>query len=148
MALGLVISYIGLLILGPTITVGRSHSTQQRAAEGPTCRYAVEPGDIVLAGITSVHGWVRGHSCGQLSRRWGVRTVEAMLYTLDNINRSLYMLPSIKLGAWIVDECAMLSRSLPVGEFIDSITGSCRNGLITRLVDVSDMQLVLVKSQD
>jgi metabotropic glutamate receptor 2/3 len=45
-------------------------------------------------------------SCGQINSDRGIQRLEAMLYTLDEINKDPSILPGIFIGTEIFDTCA------------------------------------------
>ncbi|XP_053377191.1 metabotropic glutamate receptor 3-like isoform X2 [Mercenaria mercenaria] len=64
-------------------------------------------GDVMLGGLFPVHQ--KGESdipCGIINADRGIQRVEAMLFTLDRINKDDSILPGIKLGTTIFDTCA------------------------------------------
>ncbi|XP_034248278.1 metabotropic glutamate receptor 2-like [Thrips palmi] len=66
---------------------------------------AVVEGDLVLGGLMMVHERHDRISCGPIMPQGGIQALEAMLYTLDRINADQTILPGIKLGAHILDDC-------------------------------------------
>ena len=64
-------------------------------------------GYVMLGGLFPVHQKGDGDTpCGKINADRGIQRVEAMLYTIDRINRDNSILPNIKLGATIFDTCA------------------------------------------
>lgn len=61
-------------------------------------------GDIVLGGLMMVHEREDTITCGPVMPQGGIQALEAMLYTLDRVNREA-LLPNITLGAHILDDC-------------------------------------------
>lgn len=76
-------------------------------------------GSFLFGGLFPVHQKGAEGSCGQINSDRGIQRLEAMLYTLDEINRDPSILPGIFIGTEIFDTCARetiaLDRSL---EFI------------------------------
>ncbi|XP_063223733.1 metabotropic glutamate receptor 3-like [Bacillus rossius redtenbacheri] len=63
-------------------------------------------GDIILGALFPVHGRGRGGvECGRIQKEVGMQPLEAMLYTLQQINNSSELLPGIKLGMLAFDTC-------------------------------------------
>ena len=66
-------------------------------------------GDIKLGALFPIHknGGSGGgdRECGEIQKEDGIQPLEAMLFTLDEINRSQKLLPGIRLGAVAVDSC-------------------------------------------
>ncbi|XP_017785963.1 PREDICTED: metabotropic glutamate receptor 8-like isoform X2 [Nicrophorus vespilloides] len=81
-------------------------------------------GDIILGGIFPMHEQVSGkpHSpCGAVKEEKGVQRLEAMLYAIDEINKSPDLLPNITLGALIIDSCSSDTYALEQSmEFVRS----------------------------
>ena len=72
---------------------------------------AVIPGEYVLGGLFPVHK--KGSSeCGGIQPDRGVQRVEAMLFTVDHINRNRDLLPDVRLGANILDTCSRETYAL------------------------------------
>lgn len=64
-------------------------------------------GSVMLGGLFPVHQKGEGDmACGIINADRGIQRVEAMLYTIDKINKNDSILPGIKLGAEIFDTCA------------------------------------------
>ena len=67
------------------------------------------PGDIIVGGLFPVHKKSTSDSltpCGEISTTRGIQRLEAMLYTLDEINADGTLLPGVTLGANILDTCS------------------------------------------
>lgn len=81
-------------------------------------------GDVVLGGIFPMHEQVSGKQdspCGAVKEEKGMQRLEAMLYALDEINRSPDLLPNITLGALIIDSCSSDTYALEQSmEFVRS----------------------------
>lgn len=74
---------------------------------------AIIPGDIILGGLFPVHQKGEGDKpCGEIDVQRAVQRLEAMLFTVDHINRNTNILPGIKLGAAIYDTCARATYAL------------------------------------
>ncbi|CAH1784570.1 unnamed protein product [Owenia fusiformis] len=68
---------------------------------------AKEPGNIILGGLFPVHEKGQGDiHCGKINTNRGIQRLEAMLFTIDEINRRSDILPDVKLGANILDTCS------------------------------------------
>ena len=63
------------------------------------------PGDIKLAAFFPIHKNGDNGLCGQIQKEDGIQPLEAMLFTLDEINSNEKLLPGIKLGAIAIDSC-------------------------------------------
>lgn len=70
----------------------------------PVKKEAVVEGDLVLGGLMMVHEREDSVTCGPIMPQGGVQAVEAMLYTLDVINKQ-NLIPNVRLGALILDDC-------------------------------------------
>lgn len=81
-------------------------------------------GDIVLGGIFPMHEQISGRHnspCGAVKEEKGMQRLEAMLYALDEINRSPDLLPNVTLGALIIDSCSSDTYALEQSmEFVRS----------------------------
>ena len=92
-------------------------------------------GDIILGGLFPVHD--KGERmCGKINLDRGIERLEAMLYTIDEINANPNLLPGITLGASVLDTCARAPYALEQSlEFIrasftslDPTEFVCRDG--------------------
>ncbi|XP_060600665.1 metabotropic glutamate receptor 3-like isoform X2 [Ruditapes philippinarum] len=67
-------------------------------------------GDVMLGGLFPVHQKSEkgklDRPCGMINADRGIQRVEAMLFTLDRINKDDSILPGITLGTTIFDTCA------------------------------------------
>ncbi|GJQ86878.1 hypothetical protein Trydic_g19544 [Trypoxylus dichotomus] len=72
----------------------------------PVKKEAIVEGDIILGGLMMVHERKDNVTCGPVMPQGGIQALEAMLYTLDRLNRDPNpLLPNITLGAHILDDC-------------------------------------------
>ncbi|XP_061429971.1 LOW QUALITY PROTEIN: metabotropic glutamate receptor 2-like, partial [Lethenteron reissneri] len=70
-------------------------------------------GELILGGIFPVHergpgggsGGTGGGDCGPISFGRGIQRMEAMMFAIDDINRSARVLPGVRLGARVLDSC-------------------------------------------
>ncbi|XP_063988055.1 metabotropic glutamate receptor 6-like [Diachasmimorpha longicaudata] len=68
--------------------------------------YVNVTGDITLGGLFPVHRkGINGQSCGKIQWQDGIQPLEAMLYTVKQINNDPKLLPGIKLGVLAFDSC-------------------------------------------
>ncbi|XP_023342942.1 metabotropic glutamate receptor 2 [Eurytemora carolleeae] len=68
--------------------------------------YLTYSGDIMLGALFPIHKQGEaGELCGQIQDEDGIQPLEALLFTLDEINRNESILPNIKLGAIVRDSC-------------------------------------------
>ncbi|XP_066475306.1 metabotropic glutamate receptor 5 isoform X3 [Tiliqua scincoides] len=105
---------------------------------------AYMPGDIIIGALFSVHHQpsvdkVHERKCGEVREQYGIQRVEAMLHTLERINRDQALLPNITLGCEIRDSCwhsaVALEQSI---EFIrDSLISSEEEEGLMKCVDGS-----------
>lgn len=66
--------------------------------------------------------------CGLIRDQYGIQRVEALLFMLDKINNELNLLPGIKLGVEIRDECWVTSVALEETiDFIKHTIASTKN---------------------
>lgn len=70
----------------------------------PVKHNAIVEGDVILGGLMMVHSREDRITCGPIMPQGGIQALEAMLFTLDIINRG-NILPNISLGAHILDDC-------------------------------------------
>ncbi|XP_039753655.1 metabotropic glutamate receptor 2-like [Pararge aegeria] len=91
----------------------------------PIKREAVIEGDLVLGGLMMVHERSDNMTCGPVMPQGGVQAVETMLYTLDIINNKLKLIPGVKIGAHILDDCDRDTYGLEMA--VDFIKGSISN---------------------
>lgn len=71
----------------------------------PVKKEAVVEGDLVLGGLMMVHEREDTVTCGPVMPQGGVQALEAMLYTLDKFNEGEGIVPGVKIGAHILDDC-------------------------------------------
>ena len=83
-------------------------------------------GDLMIGALLPVHEQPNDtdqtssrRKCGAIRDQYGVQRVEALLYMLDKINNRSDILPGIKLGIEIRDEC--WDASIALEETIDFI---------------------------
>ncbi|XP_046477673.1 metabotropic glutamate receptor 6 isoform X1 [Neodiprion pinetum] len=70
-------------------------------------------GDITLGALFPIHRkGSDGEDCGRIQTEDGIQPLEAMLYTLQQINQDPDILPGIKLGALVFDSCDNPSHAL------------------------------------
>ncbi|KAG9427873.1 metabotropic glutamate receptor 2 isoform X1 [Apis mellifera carnica] len=68
--------------------------------------YANVTGDLLLGGLFPVHRkGNEGENCGAIQMEDGIQPLEAMLYTIERINKNPKILPGIQLGAVAFDTC-------------------------------------------
>lgn len=87
----------------------------------PIKKEAIEEGDLILGGLMMVHSREDSITCGPIMPQGGIQALEAMLYTLDVINNQIKLLPKIRLGAHILDDCDKDTYGLEVA--VDFIKG-------------------------
>ncbi|CAH8461448.1 unnamed protein product [Schistosoma margrebowiei] len=82
------------------------------------------PGDIMLGGLFPVH--TSGvTTCESINPERGIQRVEAMLFTLDEINNNTNLLPGLTLGTTIRDTCSDTNHALEQAlKFVQASTGS------------------------
>ncbi|XP_060633751.1 metabotropic glutamate receptor 8 isoform X4 [Anolis sagrei] len=93
-------------------------------------------GDIILGGLFPVHAkGERGVPCGELKKEKGIHRLEAMLYSIDQINKDPDLLANVSLGVRILDTCSRdtyaLEQSLTFVQALIEKDGSdvkCANG--------------------
>lgn len=65
---------------------------------------ALVEGNVTIGGLMMVHERSEDMICGKIMPQGGLQATEAMLYTIDFVNRK-DLIPGIKLGARIKDDC-------------------------------------------
>ncbi|KAH8355091.1 hypothetical protein KR093_005413, partial [Drosophila rubida] len=88
-------------IAEPTTT---ATATAASGAGWPVKHAAVLEGDVILGGLMMVHSREDSITCGQIMPQGGIQALEAMLYTLDQVNKQ-QLLPNVTLGAHLLDDC-------------------------------------------
>ncbi|XP_055853496.1 metabotropic glutamate receptor 2 isoform X2 [Episyrphus balteatus] len=89
----------------------------------PVKHASVVEGDVVLGGLMMVHSREDSITCGPIMPQGGIQALEAMLYTLDQINE--HQLLPFTLGAHILDDCDKDTYGLEMA--VDFIKGSISN---------------------
>lgn len=74
------------------------------SAGWPVKHAAVLEGDVILGGLMMVHSREDSITCGPIMPQGGIQALEAMLYTLDQVNKQ-QLLPNVTLGAHLLDDC-------------------------------------------
>nr|XP_033333824.1 uncharacterized protein LOC117224795 [Megalopta genalis] len=91
----------------------------------PVKKEAVVEGDLVLGGLMMVHEREETFvTCGPVMPQGGVQALEAMLYTLDKLNEGEGIVPGVKIGAHILDDCDKDTYGLEMA--VDFIKGEYR----------------------
>ncbi|XP_064552117.1 metabotropic glutamate receptor 2 isoform X1 [Drosophila montana] len=90
----------------------------------PVKHAAVLEGDVILGGLMMVHSREDSITCGQIMPQGGIQALEAMLYTLDQVNKQ-QLLPNVTLGAHLLDDCDKDTYGLEMA--VDFIKGSISN---------------------
>lgn len=80
------------------------NSTHVSPNQWPVKHSAVVEGDLVLGGLMMIHEREDTITCGPVMPQGGVQALEAMLYTLDWLNKR-EIVPGVKIGAHILDDC-------------------------------------------
>lgn len=121
--------------------VNGSGARVEVSEDWPVKHAAIVEGDLILGGLMMVHEREDSVTCGPIMPQGGVQALEAMLYTLDKINR-LGLLPNITLGAHILDDCDKDTYGLEMA--VDFIKGEslviigfvwfCRRHFVDRLM--------------
>ena len=80
-------------------------------------------GDIMLGGLFPVHKKTENElPCGEIQDGRGIQRLEAMLFTVDHINKNDKILPDVLLGANILDTCSRDTYALE--ESLEYVRGS------------------------
>ena len=84
-------------------------------------------GSVVLGGLMMVHEREDNRTCGPIMPQGGIQALEVMLYTLDKINEENFLMPNIKIGAHILDDCDKDTYGLEMA--VDFIKGKIEGTL-------------------
>lgn len=96
----------------------------------------IQHGDLMIGVLLPVHEQpsyddsvkISKSKCGLIRDQYGIQRVEALLFMLDKINNELNLLPGIKLGVEIRDECWVTSVALEETiDFIKHTIASTKN---------------------
>lgn len=71
----------------------------------PVKKEAVVEGEVNLGGLMMVHSREDMFTCGPIMPQGGIQALEAMLFTLDIVNKKLKLIPNVTIGAHILDDC-------------------------------------------
>ncbi|XP_046635504.1 metabotropic glutamate receptor 2-like isoform X2 [Daphnia pulicaria] len=99
-----------------------------------------QDGDIMLGALFPIHA--KGSSpegCGSLQGDDGIQPLEALHYTLDQINRDPNLLPNITLGVLAFDSCDNIVNALD--QCLDFIKGTVEKSFVTRIQEEKRIQL-------
>ena len=89
--------YITIIILVCSIQFTKAHNTNV---------FLDSPGDVKLGALFPIHKrGERGEPCENIQKEDGIQPLEAMLFTLDEINANQNILPNISLGVTALDSC-------------------------------------------
>lgn len=97
----------------------------------PVKHAAEVPGDLILGGLMMIHEREDSVTCGPIMPQGGVQALETMLFTLDEINNRLKLLPNLTIGAHILDDCDKDTYGLEMA--VDFIKGRFLNFFIAIL---------------
>ena len=90
-----------LWLVAATLTIPPGNSSAKSVISADVA------GDLILGGLFPVHSKAEGDSpCGKINRARGIQRLEAMLYTIDEINNDPRVLTNITLGARVFDTCS------------------------------------------
>jgi Receptor family ligand binding region len=70
----------------------------------PIKKEAVMEGHVILGGLMMVHEREDNMTCGPIMPQGGIQALEAMLFTLDQVN-NMKLLKNFSIGAHILDDC-------------------------------------------
>ncbi|CAL8138072.1 unnamed protein product [Orchesella dallaii] len=68
-------------------------------------RFVNISGDFILGALFPIHRRGDSEMCGEIQPEDGIQPLEALLYTIDKINRNDSLLPGIRLGVLALDTC-------------------------------------------
>ncbi|XP_077998831.1 metabotropic glutamate receptor 3-like [Glandiceps talaboti] len=81
-------------------------------------------GDVIIGGLVMAHERHDEYICGHILEQPGIQALEAMLYTVDLINKQEF-LPGFTLGVHVLDDCDKDTYGLE--QSVDFIRGSISN---------------------
>ncbi|XP_030388138.1 metabotropic glutamate receptor 2 [Scaptodrosophila lebanonensis] len=96
--------YVANALGNPLATISSIGGTTAAGSGWPVKHAAVLEGDVILGGLMMVHSREDSITCGPIMPQGGIQALEAMLYTLDQVNKQ-QLLPNITLGAHLLDDC-------------------------------------------
>ena len=77
-----------------------------RSIPGLPTIYFIQPGDINLGLVTTMHRFQENTLCGPKIRELGaLQRLEGVVFAVDEINNRSDILPSVTLGFVVVDDC-------------------------------------------
>ena len=77
-----------------------------RSIPGLPTIYFIQPGDINLGLVTTIHRFQENTLCGPKIRELGaLQRLEGVVFAVDEINNRSDILPSVTLGFVVVDDC-------------------------------------------
>ncbi|KAI4499715.1 hypothetical protein M0802_005285 [Mischocyttarus mexicanus] len=105
------------------------NSTVLPEIKWPIKKEAVVEGDLLLGGLMMVHERKDSEKCGPIMPQGGIQALEAMLYTLDQLNGGEGIVPGVKIGAHILDDCDRDTYGLEMA--VDFIKGKYFDVVVT-----------------
>ena len=104
-----------------------SSREMEQPDQWPVKHSAVVEGDLVLGGLMMVHEREDTITCGPVMSQGGIQALEAMLFTLDKLNEDEGIVPGVKIGAHILDDCDKDTYGLEMA--VDFIKGTCTHNV-------------------
>lgn len=102
----------------------------------PIKKEAVIEGDLLLGGLMMVHEREDSITCGPVMPQGGIQALEAMLYTLDRLNINEGIIPGVKIGAHILDDCDKDTYGLEMA--VDFIKGKYLDQVVIEKTLIND----------
>ncbi|XP_078679235.1 metabotropic glutamate receptor 6-like isoform X3 [Branchiostoma floridae x Branchiostoma belcheri] len=96
--------FYGLVLIVVWTLLGMCH--------GMLDKVTIVPGDVNMGGLFPLHTAGQDGDCTVLKKGKGIQRMEAMLYAIQEINKSDKILKGIKIGAQILDTCEDYSHAL------------------------------------
>lgn len=100
----------------------------------PVKKEAVVEGNLLLGGLMMVHEREDSITCGPIMPQGGIQALEAMLYTLDKLNEGEGIIPGVKIGAHILDDCDKDTYGLEMA--VDFIKGKGNKNNTTGVTNI------------
>jgi Receptor family ligand binding region len=96
--------YAPTTVAGLNRTLVAALNKSANAIQWPVKHAVIVEGHVILGGLMMVHSRDDRDDCGSIMAQGGIQALEAMLFTLDWINRN-QLIPNVTIGAHILDDC-------------------------------------------
>ncbi|XP_077991273.1 metabotropic glutamate receptor 3-like [Glandiceps talaboti] len=82
-----------------------------------------KPGDVILAGLFSIHEYDGLHECSDMRELDPLLKMEAMAFAVDKVNEREDILPNVTLGYQIYDDCGFEDTAMFIAMSLSQQTG-------------------------